>query len=519
MSYFKRTNTQLFSKPRPPITPETKYWSKFGVPVLVKEFGTIDNIDFSPVEPHYFAVTCSVRVQLYNPITRCIVKNFNKFRENAYGGSFRSDGMLLIAGGEEGVLRLFDVNSKSLLRVFKGHSGAVHRTFFTCDKTRIVSFSDDKTVSTWDVPCESRLSTFSGHDDYVRAGCPSPLSPSILLSGSYDGKIRMFDDRKTFDPVITADHGAPVESVIFLPSGGIFVSAGGTDICVWDAFNGGRMLARISQHHKTVTCLRVTSDGSRFLSGSLDRHVKVYSVSTYQMVHSFDYPNAVLSIDISPNDETLVAGMVDGLISVRRQETEIVTVKSKKKKISARYAGDSYRQVPQVDEIAPSNEKWRERKFDEKLRKFNYSAALKLGLCGRYPPRITVSVMLELIRRKGLRQAVAGFDNLDRLLHFLTKHIGDCRFTRTLIDVANIVLDVYWDKIDEVPFTTKNHLKKLKEHLIQECKLTENLVTLQGALQMVLAATSLSTDDYLQQPEEPLEPTTAAQENFIVDVD
>lgn len=40
---------------------------------------------------------------------------------------------------------------------------AVHRTFFTCDKTRVVSFSDDKTVSTWDVPCEQRLHTFSGH--------------------------------------------------------------------------------------------------------------------------------------------------------------------------------------------------------------------------------------------------------------------------------------------------------------------------------------------------------------------
>jgi U3 small nucleolar RNA-associated protein 15 len=34
----------------------------FQIPALVKEFGSIDYIDFSPVEPHYFAVTCSVRV-------------------------------------------------------------------------------------------------------------------------------------------------------------------------------------------------------------------------------------------------------------------------------------------------------------------------------------------------------------------------------------------------------------------------------------------------------------------------
>lgn len=32
------------------------------IPVLLKEFGAIDYIDFSPSDPNYFAVTCSVRV-------------------------------------------------------------------------------------------------------------------------------------------------------------------------------------------------------------------------------------------------------------------------------------------------------------------------------------------------------------------------------------------------------------------------------------------------------------------------
>jgi hypothetical protein len=30
---------------------------------------------------------------------------------------------LLVAGGDEGDVKLFDVDGKSLLRVFKGHSG------------------------------------------------------------------------------------------------------------------------------------------------------------------------------------------------------------------------------------------------------------------------------------------------------------------------------------------------------------------------------------------------------------
>lgn len=86
------------------------------MPVLVKEFGPIDYIDFSPIEPHYFAVTCSVRVQVYNPITKLVIKNLSRFRENAYGAVFRSDGRLICAGGEETNVKLFDVSTKNLLR-------------------------------------------------------------------------------------------------------------------------------------------------------------------------------------------------------------------------------------------------------------------------------------------------------------------------------------------------------------------------------------------------------------------
>lgn len=84
--------------------------------MLVKEFGPIDYIDFSPIEPHYFAVTCSVRVQVYNPVTKLVVKNLSRFRENAYGAVFKPDGRLICAGGEETNIKLFDVSTKNLLR-------------------------------------------------------------------------------------------------------------------------------------------------------------------------------------------------------------------------------------------------------------------------------------------------------------------------------------------------------------------------------------------------------------------
>lgn len=60
----------------------------------------------------------------------------------------------------------------------------------------------------------------------MRAGAISPVSPTIVLSGSYDRKVRLFDSRSNAEAVFTLDHGHPVESVLFLPSGGILLSAG-----------------------------------------------------------------------------------------------------------------------------------------------------------------------------------------------------------------------------------------------------------------------------------------------------
>lgn len=87
----------------------------------MKEFGPIDYIDVMSVEPYFFAVTSSAKVQIYNPITHQVHRQFTRFKDAAYGASFRSDGKLIIAGSDEGNMKLFDVGSKSLLRIFKGH--------------------------------------------------------------------------------------------------------------------------------------------------------------------------------------------------------------------------------------------------------------------------------------------------------------------------------------------------------------------------------------------------------------
>ncbi|CAK9805346.1 U3 small nucleolar RNA-associated protein 15 homolog [Anthophora plagiata] len=520
MASFKKINTKVFARTGPELTPDSIYWKKYSAPVLVKEFGPIDYIDFSPVEPHYFAVTCSVRVQVYNPITKLVTKNLSRFKEAAYGGSFRSDGKLLCAGGEESVIRLFDVNTKSLLRIFSGHKASVHRTFFTADNLHIASFSDDKSAAIWDIPNEKQIISFNEHSDYIRAGAVSPISADILLSGGYDKYIHMYDAR-TNKKILSVSHEAPVESLLFLPSGGIFLSAGGTEIKVWDALAGGRLLAKITQHHKTVTCLKIASNGRRILSGSLDRHVKIYDSGTYKTVHSLDYPNSVLSIGISSNDETIVAGMVDGLISVRRREEDVKTEKPERKKVSYRHSGRNLH-TPQVDVIVQEETKEIMSKHDNYLRKFQYSKALDcimMTYVVHKTPHVTVALMQELIRRQGLRQALSGRDgkSLVNILKFVIKHIGSVRFGRVLLHVANVLMDVYEDHLGELAAEPRKMFSLLAAKLEEEENLILALSELQGKVHMILSAAE-TTPPAPVKDAQMLEPSSAAQKNLILSV-
>lgn len=389
-------------------------------------------------------------------------------------------------------------------------------------RSQISSFSDDKTVKIWDIPTEKCLQTYSVHTDYVRAGAITPAVPDVILSGSYDGTVKMYDTR-TENVLMSVEHGSPVESLLFLPSGGIFLTAGGTEIKIWDSIAGGKLLGCISQHHKTITCLRLASNNKRLLSGSLDRHIKVYDIATFQVVHTLDYPNAVLSLGVSKNDDTLVAGLVDGLVSISRREDEQKTEQAEKR-VSFRNKVNF--QPVTVDEVISENKKEIEAKHDRCLRKFEYSKALDCVLLPytvNKHPEVTVSLMQELMRRKALARAFSGRTSKSvlQIIKFFIKNITDNRFARILIPACNIFLDVYESSMNAMPSNLICELVVLSKLLKQENKVINDLESLQGMMNMLLAAASAPEEDMeVRSRNEPhnLVPSEDAKKNLIVNL-
>ncbi|XP_068158854.1 U3 small nucleolar RNA-associated protein 15 homolog [Drosophila tropicalis] len=506
---FQPLNVRRFQQKAQVETPDTIYWDRLAKPELLKEHSTIDYVDFSPSDPDNFVLTCSVRVQIYNLVTKLVVKNLSRFQKTAFGATFRQDGRLLAAGDEEGHVKLFDTTSRNILRLFKGHKAPVHRTYFTADKLQLASFSDDKTVRLWDVANEKVVQTYEdAHTDYIRAGSMHPQSSHMFVSGGYDGKIHLYDTRSETAVQRTLDHGSPVESMLFLPSGSIFISAGGTQVRVWDLISGCRLLTMMSQHHKTVTCLRLGSDGRRLFSGGLDRHVKIYDVSTYKTVHTLTYPNAVVSLGVAPKDQAVVAGMVDGLVSIRRMIVDSkpshlrkirLTHRQRQKKMEHDKLKVPDRIVKKADHIVTERKLQKYQPFDAHLRKFNYKKALDAAMLPvnvNHHPEIIVALITELLHRRGLDIALTDRNDavLIQFIDFICTHLGETRFMRPLMNAASTVLDVFERKMVAYSRHLMEALERLAAAMHAEIQLTTELLQIKGTMEMLIGASLESVE-------------------------
>ncbi|KAF9285600.1 snoRNA-binding rRNA-processing protein [Mortierella antarctica] len=443
MSDFKSLTVKKYPRLPGRKTSESRYWRKFKSPIVVKEFAAVSSIHFSESKPHDFAVTASTRVQIYSSKTHQVKKTISRFKDVAYSGTIRGDGRLVVAGDATGLIQLFDIGSRAILRTFRDHRHPVHVAKFSSDKTQIMSASDDKTVRIWDMPSETPVTIFTGHDDYIRAGMVSHDNPHLVLSGSYDQTVKLWDMR-TQGCVMTMNHGAPVECVDMFPDGGVVVAAGGPSLKVFDILAGGRPMHSLSNHQKTVTSMCFDNSYSRLLTGSLDHHVKVYNVQDYSVVHSVKYPAPIMSVAISK--------AADG------------------------------------DFTLESQKKRRLREYDRYLKSFQYGNALDACLRTNQPHVVTVSLIQELIHRDGLRQALSGRDDisLEPLAQFLVKNINNPRYTAILTDVTSVMIDMYTPVLGQSPLIDELFVR-LRTKVKQELAFQKQLLSVIGSMEMLFA--------------------------------
>ncbi|KXS13900.1 WD40 repeat-like protein [Gonapodya prolifera JEL478] len=456
------------------------WWRGFKSPLLIKEHAPVTAIHFCASDPYDFAVTAGARVQIYSSATCGLKKTISRFTETAYGACIRSDGKLLSAGDNSGVVQLFDLSSRAILRTYREHQGPVRVTKFLPNNTQILTGSDDTTVRLFDIASESAVSVFEEHGDYIRSLAICSDNPHIFVSGSYDHTAKLWDTRAGRSSSMTLTHGHPIESTLAFRSCSAVVTAGSAEVKVWDIVAGGRAVRVLANHQKTVTALAFDGKEEYVLSGSLDGHVKAYKVADWSVEHSIKYSTPVLSLAVSPDGTRLVAGSSTGVLSIRRRDRQApkpaAVKKPARKSVSAGavFEAERKRQL----RLAP---------YDKLLKSFHYAKALDTVITTHQPASIVTSVLEELIHRDGIRTALVGRDEvgLEPLMRFLLKHITNPRHAALLVGVAEMVLDIYSPVVNH-SVLIGDLLAKIRTKVRAELELQERLIALEGTLDLLL---------------------------------
>ncbi len=496
---FQSLRKERFSQETTRESAEEKYWKKFRVTPKIQLTGSVVGVAFNPTTPFDFALAAGTRVCLYDGRSGNLKRSFSRFKDIAYGAAFRHDGKLLAAGCKDNHVYVYESENGTLLRMLKGHKRPVRNVGWSMTGSSLLTCSDDSMVKYWDVSTESLVNTYKEHQDQVR--CCSLFSSENesekWITGSYDHTVRLWDVRlpSKSSSVHNFQHDGPLEAVLGL-KGTYVLGAAGNTLRVWDLRTGsGTTLKDIQDHQKTITCLFNDGGGARVVSGSLDGLLKVHDSVDFSLSASVPIGSgvAILSANMSKDNQTLIVGTVSGSAIVRKR---VVTKKAAVKEEdeirggSKRYFMRGGNLPPSRGDIQVGSEKRVQRlaKYDAELRKFNYKAALDKALKSYNPTSVT-SVLEELMVRGGLEASLSGRDDseLEPLMSFLSKHVIYPRYSSVLVPTCDTLLKLYSSELGQRQALAELFLK-MQTSLNVEIKVQQNLQQIAGTLDALLGS-------------------------------
>lgn len=440
-------------------TSEAKYWQSFTNTQEHTLQAAVNSIHFSPAESRgsSYIVTGSIKVSLYDAATDKLQRAYSRFQDDAFSGRFRHDGKLIVAGEKTGNVKVFDVKSKALLRQMKGHTSAARATVWTRDGTHLVSGGDDKKAYKWDLATEEAVwSSGEQHSDYIRTVDCSPISSDMFITGGYDHTICLWDSRVS-KPVQIFQHDQPITSCSFTPTGAMVLSASGNKVKIWDLLGGGKLIHTFSNHSKDITSLTMDGSSSRILSAGLDGHVKVYSLSTLQVLHGLKFGAPLSAVAVSPDNKKLITGFVSGTVMVQTRKLDgkipginstgfglSTSLAAAGAESSRHYKGAGKAALQTEDGALETERVARLQPYDKYLKKFSYQKALDAALNTKSPLAV-IAVLEELSRRTGLTIALSGRDeeSLVPLLAFSARYISNPKYSKLITSVVHKILDMY----------------------------------------------------------------------------
>jgi WD40 repeat protein/tetratricopeptide (TPR) repeat protein len=235
-----------------------------------------------------------------------------------YAMALSPDNQRIVAGGAEGTIQLWDVESGKPVGSPFRHRG-VRAVAFSPDGDMILSASDDHTAQLWEVATGKPRGEPLRHKGTVTAVAFSPDGRTIL-TGSYDNTARLWE-AATGKPLRDLTHKLGVRAVAFSPDGRTVLTGSHDNTArVWQAATG-KPLQEL-RHPTGVLTVTFSPDGRTVLTGSWDGIVRQWETATGRPIGvPFEHGGPVEAVQFRPDGRTLLTGSSDHVARLWETET------------------------------------------------------------------------------------------------------------------------------------------------------------------------------------------------------
>jgi Prp8 binding protein len=213
--------------------------------------------------------------------------------------------------------------------ILSGHKGAVLDLQWSRDSRVIFSASADMTLASWDLETGQRARRHTGHEEIVNCLDISKRGQELLVSGSDDGFIGIWDPRQK-EALDFLETEFPVTAVALSEAGNeIYTGSIDNDIKVWDVRKKAVVYTLVG-HNDTITSLQISPDSQTLLSNSHDSTVRTWDIRpfapTNRQIKTYDGAPVGLEKNLiraswDPKGERIAAGSGDRSVVVWEAKT------------------------------------------------------------------------------------------------------------------------------------------------------------------------------------------------------
>ncbi|MGQ5639305.1 MULTISPECIES: TIR domain-containing protein [unclassified Streptomyces] len=221
-------------------------------------------------------------------------------------------GALLVTGGNDGVVRLWDPATGQGRRILRGHGRRIGSLSFSADGSMLAAGGNDGVVRVWHAASGRRLRELTGHSDRLVSAAFGPAG-SLLATASSDGDIYLWNAatgeyQRALD--VETDH---VWAEAFSADGELLATANDDDtVRLWYRTTGAHV-ATVTEHFGRVRAIAFRADGAVLATGCDDRRVRIWDVAEGRITDVLDgHTDRVYAVGFAPDGSWLASASWDG---------------------------------------------------------------------------------------------------------------------------------------------------------------------------------------------------------------